>query len=55
MSEGGAGGLVVQRDGKILIIGKQLPRRREPPALMLLRLNADGTRDATFGSTEVAP
>ena len=42
---GGRVGLALQADGKILLVG----------GLKLLRLNADGTMDTTFGSAGVVP
>jgi uncharacterized delta-60 repeat protein len=42
-------GLVIQADGKILNLGTTQSSDRSKTFLMLVRLNADGSRDSSFG------
>ena len=43
----GAGGLVIQPDGKILV-GGSFTSYNGVPSPRLIRLNADGSRDTSF-------
>jgi uncharacterized delta-60 repeat protein len=46
----GAGTVLVQPDGKILLGGEVLPNMRAPADGALVRFNSNGTLDQTFGS-----
>lgn len=48
----GGHSLAVQKDGKILVLGQRIYRQGEPPAIILARLNPDGTPDASFGAAD---